>query len=163
MKKSLFTFLLIGSALSISTAFASLTQDAYQHTHWHIVNNTGQPLYITNSVLGGTWRTHIPMQTAMPISSNGTYSNLLTSLKMPFNHEEQGQADIEVCTKPLMHDGQAYCYNVNNFCTLYAYIDSKHAPHHYANVNMQSGALSCNVQKQITSDGMSVTFTVNQS
>ncbi len=155
-------FFVTGFVLPSTFAFASSTKDAYQHTYYHIINNTGMPLYISNPDLGGTWNERIPMQTAMQISA-GSYNNVLTSLVIPYNNEEEGQADVEVCTNPLMHDGKAYCEVSNNFCTLYTDLDSKFTPHHVVNVNKQSGTLSCNAEKQITADGMVATFTINQS
>lgn len=161
MKKFVLALLLVGYTLS-APVLASSTQNTYLHTYWHIVNNTGAPLYISNPVIGGTWLTPIPAATAIPISP-GEYNNTLTSLQLLFNAGEDGQADILVCADPQQYNGRVFCNGASDFCTLYTNLNSKYAPHYTASVNKQAGTLSCNVEKQVTPDGMSATFTINKN
>lgn len=164
MKRFLVKLLLIGSTLSIGTAFALHTQDPYQHTYWYIVNNTSKQLYIWNHAqFSGKWRKPISSENAMPIPT-GTYSNVLDSTKFPYSNQEKGEeASLVVCENPIIHDGKAYnCSAVTNFCSFSSKLDSQ-APHYSANVDSQRGTLSCDVKKQITPDGIAVTFTVNLS
>ena len=158
MKTPLFKLLLIGMAsLSVSSVFAAPAQNKYQNTYWHIVNNTGQTLYVSNSVLDGAWQKNMPFgKKAMPIPT-GTYSNVLRSIN------NASQANVIVCANPTIYGGNAYCSVTSNFCTLSTLLISKYTPHYRVHVNAEVGTLSCAASKAITSDGMTATFVVNKN
>lgn len=158
MKNPVLKLLLIGMvSLSMSSVFAAPAQSKYQNTYWHIVNNTGKTLYVSNPGLDGAWQKNMPFgKKAMPIPT-GTYSNVLSSIN------NASQANVIVCTNPTMYGGNAYCSVASNFCTLSTLLIGKYTPHYRVHVNAEVGTLSCVASKAVTPDGMTATFVVNNS
>lgn len=161
--KKMFNISLFLLSLATTLVFANPSAqygDYYKHTYYSITNNTGKTLYLEQYLINfGHWEKPIP--TTLSAAST-EYSNVLSSFVYPLSNEVQGQTGFDVCNGGNIYRGKAYCEQSNNFCTINTVLDSKYAPHHYANVNMQSGNLVCTVQKTVTPDGMRVNFTINK-